>query len=101
MRKINENLSIGNSLTMTDIQLFAVKSIEESMDQDKSMFVGYDEEDEHFFFTDDIKEACTFDGVQLISDLDDFIYQLEKSFDHTYIVEYIGVEPIINYGTDS
>lgn len=102
MQKINEILSIGDSLTMidSDVQLFAIRSVEESADKKVSMYVAYDEESEKFYFTDNLDIAEVFDGEELTTLLEDVLYDLRYYFKHTFVIEFIGNEIIVDYGKD-
>ncbi len=83
------NIQIGSKLSLSQKQLFAVKSVEEQK------YIGFDD-DNGFFLTENLNNAELFDGQELIVELEDLIIEVENDFDGNFIVEYIGYENIIN-----
>ncbi len=95
MQKINESLSIGTKLTMSDVQLFSIRSV------DQGLYVAFDVDEDNFYLTEDIDLAEQFDGIDIINEIDEIICELEQEYEDTFSIEFIGVQSAINYGRDS
>ncbi len=88
------NVTIGSKLSLSQKQLFAVKSVEEQK------YIGFDD-DNGFFLTDNLDKAELFDGQELIVELEDLIIEVENDIEGSFTVEYIGYENVVGgFGLD-